>query len=118
MRKVNFRYKPKYGIPKRWQEYIYCLGRLYYELPGVSAVIDEACASAGGEYADAVKKCVVGNLSPRRASIECYASERVIQYRLRRYYNDMYVKVREAVPHFCSAQPASKNDTITVLRRE
>lgn len=95
MRRVNFRYRPGYGIPQRWQEYVYAFGRMYCESPAVAEIVDSACKEATDEYAEALRKCVVCGISPRRVSCDYYVSERVIQYRLKRYYNIMYKKLKD-----------------------
>lgn len=95
MRKETFRYRPHYGISRRWQIHIYSLGGLYYESPEYAAMIDEAITAVAPDYYHALKRCIVNDDSPRKVSYDFFISERTIEYRLRRYYAYMYQKLNK-----------------------
>lgn len=97
MRENYFRYRADYQIPAKWQEYIYCCGRLCNDSEEIAKAVNAVCEKAVPEkYREAIMRCAAGGLSPRRASyIFDDISEVVIARWLRVYYREFYIELKE-----------------------
>lgn len=95
MRKEYFHYKRSYNVPRRWQECIYAIGRLYNERREYAALVDRCILAVAPNHYLAVKQCVVRGDSATKVSIDfCMARSRIYDY-LKDYYREMYRALKD-----------------------
>lgn len=94
---MSFRYRPGYDIPRKWQEYMYVLVRLYDDLPGnIKLIIDTCLAEAG--YPDAVYAVVVRDMSHRLAAADSYMDDTTLRRHVRKFYCILYQRLKYTWP--------------------
>ncbi len=96
MQNLKFKYRCSCKeIPYAWQNYIWCLGKIYPDLPdAMKKTIIEACSEAGREYYSAVFREATTHTSPYIIARDEYISDTALRRITNRYYRAMYRHLR------------------------
>lgn len=86
----GFRYNRNINVPRVWQDYIYAYSRMYYCNSSYAAVIDSAIIIVASDYFTELKRVVVDGESTRKVGIDYAVSERTLQRKVKRYYEQVY----------------------------
>lgn len=82
-------------IPYVWQNYIWCLGKLYPDLPDAAKkLIVEACSEAGREYHYALFREVTTHVASYTVALDAHISDSLLRRITNRYYRIMYRHLR------------------------
>lgn len=91
----GFRYNKYFDVPRKWQEYIYSLSKLYYDVPDIALLMDEVINKVAPQYKKEMLRVLVSGDTPLKVGCDCFVSDRALQTRIRRYYEVMYRKLKE-----------------------
>lgn len=86
----GYRYNRFINVPRRWQEYIYAISKLYDDDVAYAEIIDRAIVMTDPNYIRELRRIVVRGESTTKVGKDYAISDKTLQRRVRKYYENMY----------------------------